>query len=132
VKLKQSLLAAVIVSGSLGLTLSSVIAEVGGQNRSESQTERYPTKIEDDQSMAPGVPGVTEQNDSDMKQAEILAVQEALAADGYDPGPVDGHMDNDTRAAIREFQKDNDLVVTGTVDSETAQLLGISASEYSS
>lgn len=91
----------------------------------ELQADRYPTKIEDDQSLAPGVPGVTEQNDSDMTPAEVAAVQEALTDLGYDPGRVDGQMDNDTRAAIREFQKEKDVIITGTVDEETAELLGV-------
>jgi carboxyl-terminal processing protease len=67
-----------------------------------------------------------------MSKEDTLAVEEALAANGFDPGVVDGFMDNDTRAAIREFQKDNDLVITGAVDKNTAQLLGIAASESSS
>jgi peptidoglycan hydrolase-like protein with peptidoglycan-binding domain len=51
------------------------------------------------------VAGATEENDSDMTAAEIAAVQEALIANGYDPGRADGRMDNDTRAAIRGFRK---------------------------
>ena len=48
-----------------------------------------------------------------------------MEANGYDPGRMDGFMDNDTRAAIREFKKDNDLVVTGSIDEKTAYLLGV-------
>jgi peptidoglycan hydrolase-like protein with peptidoglycan-binding domain len=132
VKLRSSLFAAVIISGSLGLALSSAAAEMGPRDSYELQTDRYPTKIEDDQSLAPGVPGVTEENNMAMSREDTIAVEEALAANGFDPGVVDGFMDNDTRAAIREFQKDNDLVITGAVDKNTAQLLGIAASESSS
>jgi peptidoglycan hydrolase-like protein with peptidoglycan-binding domain len=56
---------------------------------------------------------------------QVRMVQEALQEEGYAPGRSDGAMDNDTRAAIREFQSDNNITVTGTVDSRTAQLLGI-------
>ena len=124
-KFKKSILAAVIVSGSLGLAANSI----GGQDhiygRHEMPTNRYPTASGDDESLAPGDPGVTEQNTSDMSTEEVRMVQQALAAEGYEPGRSDGAMTNDTRAAIREFQKDNGIVVTGSLDSKTAQLLGI-------
>lgn len=34
-------------------------------------------------------------------------------------------IDSDTRVAIREFQKDNDLTVTGSIDHETELQLGM-------
>ncbi|GEM_PF-121824 len=43
----------------------------------------------------------------------ILKIQEALTALGYDPGPVDGLLGSRTRTAIRAFQADYDLPVTG-------------------
>jgi hypothetical protein len=156
VNLKQSLFAVVFISGSLGLAFTSqagmgshrhtsalqadsqqvdnnrTSARAEMNQRFELQTDRYPTKIEDDQSLAPGVPGVTEENNTAMSREDTIAVEEALAASGFDPGVVDGFVDNDTRTAIREFQKDNDLVITGTVDKNTAQLLGIASSESSS
>lgn len=46
-------------------------------------------------------------------------MEDALADNGYDPGRIDGIIDSDTRAAIREFQRDRDLAVTGTMDRET-------------
>ena len=41
-------------------------------------------------------------------------MQQRLADLGYDPGPVDGVVGARTRAAIRAFQKDNELPETGT------------------
>jgi len=35
-------------------------------------------------------------------------------------------IDSDTQAAIREFQRDNDLAVTGTIDRETQEELRVS------
>jgi hypothetical protein len=59
---------------------------------------------------------------------EIKQIQQALKEKGHDPGSATGEMNAETRAAIREFQKANNLSATGTVDEETAQKLGVSIS----
>jgi peptidoglycan hydrolase-like protein with peptidoglycan-binding domain len=81
--------------------------------------------------MAPGIPGVTEENPSGMTADEVRAAQQKLAAEGYDVRPSEGAITNDFRAAVREFQKDNGLVITGSLDSETAELLSINVSKSS-
>ena len=43
-------------------------------------------------------------------------MQTGLAELGYDPGPVDGKLGDQTRKAVRAFQKDRSLPVTGVVD----------------
>jgi peptidoglycan hydrolase-like protein with peptidoglycan-binding domain len=43
------------------------------------------------------------------------AVQQALTAKGYRPGPVDGVLGPRTREAIRRYQRDYGLPVTGQV-----------------
>lgn len=48
----------------------------------------------------------------------VRAVQEQLAAKGYDPGPVDGIHGLQTRAAVMAFQDDNALPVTGEVSEQ--------------
>jgi putative peptidoglycan binding protein len=124
-KFNKTTFAAVIVGGSLGLAANSIAGQDHIYGRHEMPTNRYPTTSGDDQSLPPGVPGVTELNTSDLSAEEVRMVQQALAAEGYDPGRSDGAMTNDTRAAIREFQMDNGIVVTGSLDSKTAQLLGM-------
>lgn len=130
-KFKKFTIAAAIVGGAVGLAANSVGAKDNIHSRRELPTDRYPVTIGDDSSLAPGVPGVTEENTSDMTTDEVRRVQQALAADGYDPGRSDGAMTNDTRAAIREFQKDNGIVMTGSIDSKTAARLGIEFSRSS-
>ncbi|MGH7873268.1 MAG: peptidoglycan-binding domain-containing protein [Candidatus Binatia bacterium] len=122
-RLRQSILPAFIIVGSLGLGATSPAANEIPFWVSDKSVERYPTTIEDDQSLPPGVPGITENNISDMSRREVMNVQEILENHGYAPGNNDGVMDNDTRAAIRDFQRDNDLVITGTVDRATAEVL---------
>jgi len=52
-------------------------------------------------------------------------VQEALADEGYDPGPIDGALGARTRDAIIDFQKDHSLAVTGRIDTPLLRELGL-------
>lgn len=53
----------------------------------------------------------------------IKWIQEQLTEVGYEPGPVDGVNGEKTDAAIRLFQKENDLVVDGQVGELTHSAL---------
>ena len=55
----------------------------------------------------------------------IIKAQQALKDDGIYSGPVDGRMSQGMREAIRAFQRSNQLNVTGTIDEDTAQQLGL-------
>lgn len=58
--------------------------------------------------------------------AQSISVQEAqerLETLGLSPGPVDGLMGSMTRSALREFQRRNDLPVTGELDPATQSAL---------
>ena len=50
---------------------------------------------------------------------DIKKVQESLRDKGYYHAKVDGISGPQTRAAIRQYQKDENLPVTGRLDSET-------------
>jgi len=43
----------------------------------------------------------------------VMIIEQRLSALGFDPGAIDGRMDNDTRRAIRRYQRASDLPVTG-------------------
>jgi len=55
----------------------------------------------------------------------IKKVQETLRDKGYDPGPIDGVMGSQTRDAISQYQKAENLPVTGHLDAQTAGKLGV-------
>ena len=55
----------------------------------------------------------------------IADVQSALQQDGYYSGPVTGALDDQTRAALATYQRDNDLPITGNVDESTVESLGL-------
>ncbi len=62
---------------------------------------------------------------NDQSRDEVKKVQEALKSKGEDPGNVDGVMGKKTKEALRDFQKTNGLKVTGAMDRETANKLGV-------
>ena len=56
---------------------------------------------------------------------DIEKVQRSLTDKGFHPGNVDGTLGSRTRSAIREYQKSENLPVTGRLDAETAGKLGV-------
>ena len=77
-------------------------------------------------------PGITDhfhRNAQESTRDRIANLQRALRRLGYDPGPVDGMPGARTRAAIRAFQADAGLAVTGQVSErlESAVLAAVIA-----
>ena len=124
-KLNRKVLLALIASGSLGLAASPTFAADTHPARGEKSTDVQPNTGSADSNLAPSVPGVTAPNSSTMSAKQIGMAQKALEEKGYNPGRSDGTLDTNTRNAIRKFQKDNDIPVTGTIDAETARHLGM-------
>lgn len=58
-----------------------------------------------------------------VKTPTIKQIQQALKNAGFNPGSVDGRMGKQTRVAIREFQKANNLNVDGKVGKQTWSIL---------
>lgn len=56
---------------------------------------------------------------------KVRSVQEALRAEGHDIGVSDGILGNRTSAALREYQRNNNLTVTGKINQETLDRLGL-------
>ena len=53
----------------------------------------------------------------------VLEIQRLLGQLGYNPGPASGHVDLQTAAAIREFQKEAGLPVDGQATSKLLQFI---------
>lgn len=53
----------------------------------------------------------------------IIEIQQRLAAEGHDPGAIDGVWGPQTEAAVRDFQRANDMNATGQLDQETIAIL---------
>ena len=61
----------------------------------------------------------------DSSQSIATSVQDQLARQGYNPGPVDGVVGPQTRDAITDFQYAHKLPVTGTIDGPLLRALGL-------
>lgn len=56
-------------------------------------------------------------------------IQAKLSSLGYYTANINGIYDNNTISAVRSFQSDNNLALTGSVDDATSVALGVSSSE---
>jgi peptidoglycan hydrolase-like protein with peptidoglycan-binding domain len=52
---------------------------------------------------------------------DVKNVQANLASLGYNPGPIDGRAGGQTRAAVRQYQADHGMAVTGELSPDLAQ-----------
>jgi hyperosmotically inducible protein len=57
--------------------------------------------------------------------AQVMAMQQALNDKGFNPGPIDGTQGPRTTSALKDYQKAENLTVTGTMDHDTAVKLGM-------
>jgi putative peptidoglycan binding protein len=145
---------AVIISGGLGLAAQVVFAQSvpgsspSGPTAGPGAPQTDPTMPRETQPTipgqpAPGLPGQSapvpgqpgtipervqppaNQGAMNASPDDIKKAQEALTANGHNPGSTSGTMDSKTQQALRDFQKANKLPVTGMLDPETAKKLGI-------
>jgi peptidoglycan hydrolase-like protein with peptidoglycan-binding domain len=77
----------------------------------------------------PAAAGVTSQPRPEerliLTKDQIQQVQERLKAEGLDPGPADGVMGPQTEAALRQYQQQHGLGVSGAADEATLKQLQI-------
>ncbi len=60
---------------------------------------------------------------------EVVALQTALAAQGFQPGTIDGEFGPLTGTAVANFQRARSLAATGTADPATLNALGLAQAE---
>ena len=124
-KRKKPVLTAMILSGAIGLASSPLWSqELPGERRQSNPNQTRPGRDQD-------VPGINQLGTPELSKNDMRAVEEALKAKGYRPGKIDGVVDEEARAAIRQFQQDNGFSVTGMVDQKTADRLGVRISSKS-
>ena len=60
-------------------------------------------------------------------RAAVEHIQKTLKEKGHDPGTIDGVMGPQTTAALRAYQKEQGLDITGRLDTTTRAKLGVGA-----
>jgi len=58
-----------------------------------------------------------------------MSVQTKLTDDGYYHGQIDGVLGSGSLEAIRQFQSDHGLAVTGKIDPKLLEALGIQSNQ---
>ena len=135
-KRKKQILTAMLLSSSVCLGASSLFAQgapgSGPQPRPTQPT--IPSQPAPQTEPMPGKQGTIPERverpsagDKGMvvSSDDIKKAKEALKAKGLNPGPIDGTLDSKTQQALRDFQKANKLPVTGVLDAQTAEKLGV-------
>jgi len=61
----------------------------------------------------------------DSSESLVMSAQERLNRLGYSAGPADGVLGPQTRDAIADFQNDNGLSATGSLNTPTVRALGL-------
>jgi peptidoglycan hydrolase-like protein with peptidoglycan-binding domain len=84
-----------------------------GQSREKTNQPCAPTE------------GLYAENRTQIKGQRVRSIQQALKGKGYDPGALDGKMGPKTETALRAFQKAEGLRVTGRLDIDTRNKLGL-------
>ena len=113
---------------------ASVLALAAGGAFAQGNNEQAPPMPPPAATPAPATPGVTPgiappagaaPHHRRMAQSmrDIKAAQKALKEDGLYKGKIDGKFGPQTKAAVAEFQKQNDLKPTAKLDKETMSKL---------
>jgi|ERR1044071_605186 hypothetical protein len=143
---KKQIVSVTLLSASLGLSAPALFAQnvPGPMGPNPSTPQPGPTQPRATQPTIPGQPApglpqtqpmpgqpgtiperVQPPRDSMvLSSGDIKKAQDALKMKGLNPG-TDGQLDAKTQQALRDFQKANDLPMTGTLDDKTAAKLGI-------
>ena len=120
----KSVITAILLGGIVGVTsIPAWSQDAPGETRKATPSQTKPGRD--------NIPGATQSGTPELSKNDMKAVEEALQAKGYKVGKVDGVADDDTRAAIRAFQKDKGSAMTGMVDQRTADELGVKISSKS-
>jgi peptidoglycan hydrolase-like protein with peptidoglycan-binding domain len=110
-----------IAAALCALALAAPLAYAAGDT-----TDRTGSTMNRDRSMSgygSSVHGSTAMNSEQVRQ-----VQQALSNKGHDVGPIDGIMGPRTRAALRDYQRQNNLSGASGMDQQTLDSLGVHAS----
>jgi peptidoglycan hydrolase-like protein with peptidoglycan-binding domain len=82
-----------------------------------------PTEVPLPEVREPSPPVVSPPAPTPQSDPMVRQIQGILQERGYAPGPLDGVFGKKTREALRRFQRDHRLSVTGEIDTATKSAL---------
>src|SRR5262249_36798502 len=92
-KRKKPVLTAMILGGAIGLASSPLWSqELPGEKHQSNPNQTRPGREQD-------TPGINQLGTPELSRTDMRTVEEALKAKGYNPGKIDGMVDNQARAA---------------------------------
>lgn len=119
---KRTVFTAMILGGTVALAPMAAWSQEAPQETRQPYSELVrPGENE-------GIPGMHGGGTQELSKKDMEAAEQALQKKGYDVGSVDGRADNASRAAIRAFQEDEGIPVTGMIDESTTDRLGFQTS----
>jgi len=87
------------------------------------------SKSVSEQTPGTSVPGAVNSVTLQLNEAQIERMQQLLQDQGHQDVNVTGEIDADTKDALTDFQRSNDLAVTGLPDEDTLRALAPSTEE---
>ncbi|MGH7855237.1 MAG: peptidoglycan-binding domain-containing protein [Candidatus Binatia bacterium] len=120
---RKIVLTAIIIGGTVGL------APALSWSQDAPRGTRQPNPEQSRPGANENVPGTRGGAAQELSTNDMKLVQQRLQEKGYNPGNISGTADDTTRSAIRKFQQDQDIPVTGTIDERTANQLGFQYSK---
>jgi peptidoglycan hydrolase-like protein with peptidoglycan-binding domain len=103
------------LTGAVGLVAVPAWSQQGTGQPTKSQITKEPTETP---------PGGEPSGSLKLSQQDVREVQQALEKKGYKAGNS-STLDDKTKDAIRSFQKDHNLPITGSIDERTSKELGV-------
>jgi peptidoglycan hydrolase-like protein with peptidoglycan-binding domain len=112
----------------LGVQTTGEASRSAEPNESNQSGQSNPSSQNNQSSDANRVSNQNSSNSSStmVSSATVSAAQRHLKKMGFYSGDVNGNMSSETRSAIREYQKNSNLNVTGQLDPATLSGLGVS------
>jgi peptidoglycan hydrolase-like protein with peptidoglycan-binding domain len=140
-KMRQALLATV-AAAALGLSVPAIAQSSDSQSAPDQQQSQTMQKTPDqaidqgqmqDQSQMQGMQNQASAQPiqpTDLSKQQIRDLQQALNQKGFDTGHVDGIWGPETRTALRDFQKQQNMQqANGRLNEQTLQALGVNTAQ---
>jgi hyperosmotically inducible protein len=106
------------------VTLTGVAPSIGASARA-SELARGVSGVRAVKNELTYGPARRDRSSSNGSHTPVVAMQQALKDKGFDPGPVDGIEGPKTVSALKDYQKAENVTMTGKLDPGTAAKLGM-------